>query len=883
MRHVGLAVIGSGSGNLAIPDDIGESEVALIRCDSFGGTCVNRGCIPLKMFVYTAYGDAGARGVSIWPVGHPRGSRLAIHQRPGLQSRRRDLAEGTQGRTESATSSSTVDMPASPVLTNWSSTRYANRGGPGCHRHRRPPLHPPVVVDSGVGFETSDTVMRLESLPASMVILGGGYVAVEMAHVFSCLGVAIHVVESAPTLVATLDADISRRFTAEAAARWDVHLDATVTDIRGDGDKVEVVLEDGTRVGGELLLVATGRRPNTDHLGLESARILRPRRAFMVDEFGRAAMGVWALGDCSSDFELKHVANAEARVIAHNLTHPDDLRPLPHDWVPSAVFSDPQIASVGARSQDLEGRPYVEALQEYGHVAYGWALQDRRGVCKLYADPERACCWEHTFSGLRPRSSSRHSSRRSVTANESPILHGASMDSPRTERGRRECALQSPCRPAGGFGSKPLIEARQPGFLSLTKTLLARPAVWASLGPYGTAPSRREISGSSPRWEALAQFGQGFGGKLHARLHLALGQRLQLTRCVGYEGRRLLDGVHSVPTFAPDAVADGGLDTVQTLAKRNQCLIRIVLRLSQSLTNTATGVTRLTDGAPTRLRSAEGDAFGLRSKDVRLGVRATREHFLDLVHPALCAPPEGRRSFGVDGRQDEATEKAQVLQEVHSLLGSSGLIRLLPESVSGVRGGNEGAHQEKAGQPSELARGQEHASDDLDAAIDSHRRLGVQARHASLLGERLGDDARLGHLSRGIAERVKASGHEDRCEQWSGNAPRECHDLLTTRISELYASEPLVGWATRLSVWDEPERLPPSHVTERLFWTHSMGERDTCCPAGAARPRSVSRESTQRSRSFAGSSLGGGFVGGILAKPNADSLVVSQPILVRDV
>ncbi len=107
-----------------------------------------------------------------------------------------------------------------------------------------------------------------------------------------------------------------------------------------------------------------------------------------MDEFGRAAKGIWALGDCSSPFELKHVVNAEARAIAHNLAHPHDLRPLPHDWVPSAVFTDPQIASVGARSRDLAGRPYVEALQEYGDIAYGWALQDRRGVCKLYADPE---------------------------------------------------------------------------------------------------------------------------------------------------------------------------------------------------------------------------------------------------------------------------------------------------------------------------------------------------------------------------------------------------------------------------------------------------------------------------------------------------------------
>ena len=221
-----------------------------------------------------------------------------------------------------------------------------------------------------------------------MVILGGGSVAVEMAHLFSSLGVDIRVVEAAATLLATLDADISRRFTAAASTRWDVHLDATVTDIRSDGGGVEIVLRTALelRVRCCWWRPAVSRIPTiSDWTWLESRSALTGMSSSMSLDAPRK--GVWALGDCSSHFELKHVANAEARTVAHNLIHPDDLRPLPHDWVPFAVFTDPQIASVGARSQDLDGRPYVEALQEYGDVAYGWALQDHRGVCKLYADP----------------------------------------------------------------------------------------------------------------------------------------------------------------------------------------------------------------------------------------------------------------------------------------------------------------------------------------------------------------------------------------------------------------------------------------------------------------------------------------------------------------
>ena len=83
------------------------------------------------------------------------------------------------------------------------------------------------------------------------------------------------------------------------------------------------------------------------------------------------------------------MANAEARTLAHNLAFPDDLRPYPHEWVPAAVFTDPEIATVGAREQDLSpDRAYVSAIREYADVAYGWALQDHSGFCKIYADAE---------------------------------------------------------------------------------------------------------------------------------------------------------------------------------------------------------------------------------------------------------------------------------------------------------------------------------------------------------------------------------------------------------------------------------------------------------------------------------------------------------------
>ena len=118
---------------------------------------------------------------------------------------------------------------------------------------------------------------------------------------------------------------------------------------------------------------------------------LGPGGRVRVDAYGRTtAEGVWSLGDASSPYQLKHVANHEARQVAHNLVHPDDLRPFDHRHVPSAVFTHPQIAAVGATQRELieSGRRYAVYVQSYGSTAYGWAMEDEAGIVKVLADPD---------------------------------------------------------------------------------------------------------------------------------------------------------------------------------------------------------------------------------------------------------------------------------------------------------------------------------------------------------------------------------------------------------------------------------------------------------------------------------------------------------------
>ena len=147
----------------------------------------------------------------------------------------------------------------------------------------------------------------------------------------------------------------------------------------------EVVVE------GDTLLVAAGRIPNGDDIGAEAGGVeVGADGRVIVDKYGRtSAAGVWALGDANGRYQLKHMANGEAKVIQHNLLHPDDLRELDRRPAPHAVFGSPQIGSVGLTEMEaIElGQPISVVSHPYADTAYGWALEDTAGFCKLIGDP----------------------------------------------------------------------------------------------------------------------------------------------------------------------------------------------------------------------------------------------------------------------------------------------------------------------------------------------------------------------------------------------------------------------------------------------------------------------------------------------------------------
>ncbi|MGB8386564.1 mycothione reductase, partial [Mycobacterium sp.] len=255
------------------------------------------------------------------------------------------------------------------------------------------PVIPPAILAAGVDYHTSDTVMRIPQLPEHLVIVGSGFVAAEFAHVFGALGVRVTLVIRGGCLLRHCDDTICERFTRIASTKWELRTHRNVVGGTNRGSGVALRLDDGSTLTADMLLVATGRVSNADLLDAEQAGIEVEDGRVVVDEYQRtSARGVFALGDVSSPYQLKHVANHEARVVRRNLLcdwdDTESMAMTDHRYVPAAVFTGPQLATVGLTENQAVARGFdiSVAIHNYGDVGYGWAMEDTTGFVKLIAD-----------------------------------------------------------------------------------------------------------------------------------------------------------------------------------------------------------------------------------------------------------------------------------------------------------------------------------------------------------------------------------------------------------------------------------------------------------------------------------------------------------------
>jgi len=401
-----LAIIGSGSGNSIITPFWEDKKVAIIDSGTFGGTCLNAGCIPTKMFAYPAQLAASSEhakrlGVDLdfvaanWPAIRDRiFSRIDAISEGGRHYREVELDNTTfiseevrfSGRKQLTSDTGRVIEASQIVIAAGS----------------RPKL-PDVAGIDLPGVHTSDTVMRISNLPKRIIVVGGKYIGSEFAAVFAGLGSEVIHINRSGQLLSNHDSTISDAFTRAAKRQWQVEPNRTLHSIQQAGDQLRVnVSATGQRQDeivdhfvGDVVLLATGRIPNTDRLNLAAADIDTVGAAIARDEYlrvlsgGTPVDGVWALGDIANPQMLKHVANHEQRIVSHNMENPNCMQRDTKQVVPAGVFSQPQIASIGltedeARSQ-LGTEKITVKVQSYGDTAYGWAMEDSEGLVKLIA------------------------------------------------------------------------------------------------------------------------------------------------------------------------------------------------------------------------------------------------------------------------------------------------------------------------------------------------------------------------------------------------------------------------------------------------------------------------------------------------------------------
>lgn len=404
MRHFDLVIIGTGSGNSILDPRFADLDVAIVERGTFGGTCLNVGCIPTKMFVHTAdVADSAVDGPRLGVDSELHGVRWT-DVRDRIFGRIDPISEGGRQYRTTHPDNRRVTVFAGVARFTGEKTLSVtpNDGGePETITADRivlasgsRPVVPEIDGLADVDYLTSDTIMRVDAPPRRLAVIGGGYIAAEFAHVFSAFGTEVTVVARSGALLRSEDHAISTRFTELARQRWDVRTDRKVIRVERAGGGVRLHLEGpagAETVDADVLLVAVGRQPNSDLLDTAAGGIdTTPDGYVVVDEYQRTtAEGVYALGDISSPYQLKHVANHEARIVRHNLLHPDAPRAADHRFVPHAVFTSPQIASVGLTERQAaeRGLRYVTATQDYAGIAYGWAMEDTTGFAKLIADP----------------------------------------------------------------------------------------------------------------------------------------------------------------------------------------------------------------------------------------------------------------------------------------------------------------------------------------------------------------------------------------------------------------------------------------------------------------------------------------------------------------
>jgi len=368
-------------------------KVALIERKYLGGTCVNAGCMPTKTLVASArtahvarrafeYGVVipGEIGIDMKTV-QGRAEKVTLDARRGLQSWFDDLDSMSviygQGKFEDPNT----------VLVNGERLTapqvFINVGA-------RPSI-PDYPGLAALPYLTSTSIIQLTEVPSHLVVIGGSYIGLEFAQMYRRFGAQVTVVERGSHLASREDEDVSEAIAGILRAEGiTVLTEAAGLAFGRNGDGIDVTVNSETIVGSHVL-VATGRRPNTDDLGLEAAGVETDEKGFIVvdDKLSTNVSGVWALGDCNGHGAFTHTSYNDFEIVAANLLDGADRKLS--DRIPAyALYIDPPLGRVGMteRQARSSGRPILVSTRPMSRVGRAVEKGETQGFMKLVADSE---------------------------------------------------------------------------------------------------------------------------------------------------------------------------------------------------------------------------------------------------------------------------------------------------------------------------------------------------------------------------------------------------------------------------------------------------------------------------------------------------------------
>lgn len=401
MRNFDLVIIGSGSG-LDVANAAAQHgmKVAVIEKEKMGGTCLNRGCIPSKLLIHSAdiaeiIKSAESFGIKVDKFSIDfqsivkRTTSIVDDESNGIKNAFAEIDNPKLYQNECRFTGEKTILVGDETI---SASKILIASG------TRPAI-PKIDGLDGSRYITSDEALRLQKQPRTLTIIGGGYIAAELAHFFGALGTKINIIEWGDILLKHEDIDISRKFTDVFSKKYGVHLGYNTESVskknNNNNDVFHIVARNSAGktldLESDQLLIATGRTPNSDTLALGDTGIKTDQKGFIVvdDYLETNVKGIFALGDAVGRYMFKHSANMEAQYAFNNIMHSQKV-PVDYTAMPHAIFSSPQIAGVGHTEQQLrkKGLSYKKAVYNYIDTAMGRTIEDTDGFIKFLVSNE---------------------------------------------------------------------------------------------------------------------------------------------------------------------------------------------------------------------------------------------------------------------------------------------------------------------------------------------------------------------------------------------------------------------------------------------------------------------------------------------------------------